>query len=534
MDHQDEDREDTPKGSSLNRELEAANKGMQMLLKLGWSQGKGLGKDLQGRVAPIDPSNNSGMMGLGKASQDNRMLDSTTLTSRQLESERFAKETSDQRKARMEKAAYKQQVEAEIASTLEKFRCDICAKSYANVSQYDEHTNSYDHHHRARAVALKAAELERKNATGESDRRREKERKREAKEMAKLMGAAGVAPPTPAASVGVAKPAKVTDTSSSTPGDGAKKGGWAKFGGGGGGFAPISAKKEEGGPPLTPSGTGTTSTSNSGGGFKKGGWSTVGGSASSTPAKAPAVSDSTPMPPPQLSNAKVPTFRSGGIMSLPSDPTAQWASTSPTPPAPPSLPAPPPPPQDAPPPPPPPSSQPPPPPSTTNWREETSTHERASDYSSPIYGASSISTYNNNRSEPPPPVRSGYLPDRDGARWNSERPQEHQRAPPRDARNRDWYHPSEDSQSKSMPGGGWQTQNRNEGGRGYTAREGDRPGSQDWYGRDSKGPGVAGRNDGWRRNDGSGGGQGRGYGGSGYGYGYGGGSGNGRGNGGRY
>lgn len=46
-----------------------ANKGMQMLLKLGWSQGKGLGKELQGRVNPIDPSSNFGSMGLGKASQ---------------------------------------------------------------------------------------------------------------------------------------------------------------------------------------------------------------------------------------------------------------------------------------------------------------------------------------------------------------------------------------------------------------------------------------------------------------------------------
>ena len=41
---------------------------MQMLLKLGWSQGKGLGKELQGRVNPIDPSSNFGSMGLGKAS----------------------------------------------------------------------------------------------------------------------------------------------------------------------------------------------------------------------------------------------------------------------------------------------------------------------------------------------------------------------------------------------------------------------------------------------------------------------------------
>lgn len=57
--------------------------------------------DNAGRVAPVDPSNNSGMMGLGKASLDSRMLDNTTLARKELESQKIAKETPDQRKARM-------------------------------------------------------------------------------------------------------------------------------------------------------------------------------------------------------------------------------------------------------------------------------------------------------------------------------------------------------------------------------------------------------------------------------------------------
>lgn len=71
---------------------------------MGWSQGKGLGANLQGRTQPIDPNSTSGMMGLGKSSQDNRMMDQVidSITGpRELSSQKIAKETDDQRKARI-------------------------------------------------------------------------------------------------------------------------------------------------------------------------------------------------------------------------------------------------------------------------------------------------------------------------------------------------------------------------------------------------------------------------------------------------
>ncbi|KAK4052838.1 hypothetical protein OIV83_002125 [Microbotryomycetes sp. JL201] len=185
----------------------ALNIGMRMLLKLGWTQGRGLGKDLQGRVEPIDPKDNSAMLGLGKARMDTRSKpaqeSSKALGSqerRRINEKRDwqvaerAQKLISIRSPDSERAAHVAQVKADVAASLDKFRCDICDKAYANVSQYNEHLNSYDHHHRARAVATKQAEKERLVATGAADKRREKERKREEKELAKMMGAAGVKP----------------------------------------------------------------------------------------------------------------------------------------------------------------------------------------------------------------------------------------------------------------------------------------------------------------------------------------------------
>lgn len=361
-----------------------------------------------GRVQPIDPSNNTGMMGLGKATQDHRMLDSTTLVARQLESQRIAKETPDQLAARKVCRALsweerllmlplpgtcglqgirssrdrldprqvplrplRQVVRSFLP--LPKAVADRFSDSYATVGQYDEHTNSYDHHHKARAVALKLAEREKSNASGESERRREKEAKREAKEMAKKMGAAGIAVPTASVVGIISKPVAA---------GGAKKGGWAKVGGEGGGFAPIgTAKMAAVDPPAA-------STSSGGGGFKKSGWATVGG----VPAPAPRTSSppppsSAPPDPPAKPLRSAPAFKSGGLFTLSiethdedfSSPLAHHSeirSSAPAPPAtlpPPPLPSyqpPPPPPASRPPPPPssrhppPPSTNPPPPPST--------------------------------------------------------------------------------------------------------------------------------------------------------------------------
>lgn len=52
------------------------------------------------------------------------------------------------------------------------FRCELCQKSYARISELESHESSYDHHHRKRAVDLRIANRD----TSKRDREREKER----------------------------------------------------------------------------------------------------------------------------------------------------------------------------------------------------------------------------------------------------------------------------------------------------------------------------------------------------------------------
>lgn len=98
-----------------------------------------------------------------------------------------------------ETVARKSALEDELSSTLKAFYCTLCDKQFRNVAQYDEHTNSYAHHHKARFKDMQAnVRLKPKD---EIDKRREKEKKREEKELRKIAAANGIkmAKPTTAA-----------------------------------------------------------------------------------------------------------------------------------------------------------------------------------------------------------------------------------------------------------------------------------------------------------------------------------------------
>ncbi|GLB36382.1 putative G-patch domain containing protein [Lyophyllum shimeji] len=311
---------------TVETRIKPTNKGFAMLAKLGWTEGQPLGISGDGRVDPIPFQIKRDLTGLGKTSQDVRMIETTVSQRRGLDSERQQKETEEQRRAREELVARKSALENEISSTLKAFYCALCDKQFKTVAQYDEHTNSYAHHHKARFKDMQAnVRLKPKE---EIDKRKEKERRREEKELRKIAAANGIKMAKPAATVPltpVDTPPTTNNTMDvdSTPAP-PKKSGWAVVSGPAA-QAPQSSSSRPG-------------------------WTTVAPPSTPPPPRepsngAPAATTSAPLP---SKSTSAPAFRTGGWTSLDTGSSQAMPPVPPTsaPPPPPAGPPPIPPPQE--------------------------------------------------------------------------------------------------------------------------------------------------------------------------------------------
>ena len=186
--------------------------------------------------------------------------------------------------------ARKNALNTEISSTLRAFYCSLCDKQFKTVAQYDEHTNSYAHHHKARFRDMQANV--RVKAKEDMDKQKEKERKREEKELRKIAAANGIKmAKTPSSTLATVP---VPESGSLTTGAG------------------MSSMDIDGGPVAEPKTGGWASLSaSSQGGFKKSGWATI-GSNSLTPSTS-AIERQSPSTPSSHHN---PTFRNAGWSSL--------------------------------------------------------------------------------------------------------------------------------------------------------------------------------------------------------------------------
>ncbi|KAA1101456.1 hypothetical protein PGT21_020552 [Puccinia graminis f. sp. tritici] len=165
------------------------NKGMQLLLKMGWIQGNGLGVGQKGRKEPIPTPAQTPLLGLGKATQDAYMLSNSISKPKELESMVIARETEEAKVKREEKVKEIQTRVVEREDRLKTFHCQVCDKGYTTISQFEEHERSYAHHHARRALEAKEA---RKSMGSSAEAKLEKERKREAKELERMARAAGM------------------------------------------------------------------------------------------------------------------------------------------------------------------------------------------------------------------------------------------------------------------------------------------------------------------------------------------------------
>ncbi|KAG0146744.1 hypothetical protein CROQUDRAFT_656909 [Cronartium quercuum f. sp. fusiforme G11] len=181
---------DIEKDEEGNKKLDRSNKGMKLLLKMGWNEGSGLGLTNNGRKEPIPTPTQTNLLGIGKLTQDNYMLKKSVNKPKELESIIISRETIEDKKIREDKLKLVKEREDEREDRLKTFYCSICDKGYTNISQFEEHERSYAHHHAKRAIESK--QQVRKVVNQSKDIRREKERKREEKELKRMAIAVGV------------------------------------------------------------------------------------------------------------------------------------------------------------------------------------------------------------------------------------------------------------------------------------------------------------------------------------------------------
>ena len=199
--------------------------------------------------------------------------------------------------ANQDNVARRAYIQSEVIETLRPFYCTVCDKQFQNVAQYDEHCNSYAHHHKIRFKDMQSNVRAKANSQEAVEKRKEKERKREEKELRKAAKAAGV-------KLSIATPLVPTPTLGVEPGP-----------------APPPERK----PGFTAGGWSAVSSSSSGGGFKKPGWTAVSSSqkhpSPTLPPLPPAEPSHVALNPP-LSTTSTSGFRSAGWTTLEGLPSA--------------------------------------------------------------------------------------------------------------------------------------------------------------------------------------------------------------------
>lgn len=133
---------------SMETHIPENNIGYKLLQKMGWQAGKGLGSQGQGRIDPIRIELKDDSLGVGKAEEYTSTHVSTTAKRKALDSEKQLEETEIQKMEREYQVEKKQAIAQELKEVKKAFYCELCDKQYKNISEYEQHLQSYDHHHK--------------------------------------------------------------------------------------------------------------------------------------------------------------------------------------------------------------------------------------------------------------------------------------------------------------------------------------------------------------------------------------------------
>ncbi|KAI9596801.1 hypothetical protein BDF19DRAFT_436841 [Syncephalis fuscata] len=141
--------------ASLEKPISDTNVGFQLLSRMGWQAGQGLGRDQQGRIDPIPMIVKEDVTGIGLMDKEREMHSVATAGPRKLESERQARETDLERAERQMKVEKQQEIRKELNEITSVFYCELCDKRYQKVSEWENHLSSYDHNHKKRFTEMR-------------------------------------------------------------------------------------------------------------------------------------------------------------------------------------------------------------------------------------------------------------------------------------------------------------------------------------------------------------------------------------------
>eukprot|EP00002_Diphylleia_rotans_P011676 TRINITY_DN22_c0_g2_i2.p1 TRINITY_DN22_c0_g2~~TRINITY_DN22_c0_g2_i2.p1 ORF type:complete len:334 (-),score=106.53 TRINITY_DN22_c0_g2_i2:82-1083(-) len=162
--------------ASLDKGIAESNIGYKMLLKMGWKEKTGLGKDGSGIAEPIRVDTKADRMGLGRATYEKQYTDPenikriTLLSELAEDDEIVVKHTLKREK--------EEELKKVILDNFRPFYCELCDKQYKSATEFETHLSSYEHNHKKRFVEMKAMQDHKKTSNW-----KKKEKLNEEKEM---------------------------------------------------------------------------------------------------------------------------------------------------------------------------------------------------------------------------------------------------------------------------------------------------------------------------------------------------------------